>query len=622
MSQTASQPSIARVVVLVVALGAGVGVWLSRNPQPIPLPPVPAIDGSTHVNANMHTQYVGTQACVQCHQEQYDSYLQTMHSRSLNRIDVAEEPSLAEFRVPAKHRLYRTYRKGDSVHHREMLEWAAASPIVLSDYPVQYVVGSGHYSKTYLAETAGFLIESPLTWYRSLDDWALSPGYEDADIGFARPVYFECLFCHAGHVEPAPETLAKMTIHEHAIGCERCHGPGEFHVQRHSKSSQTAAGPDLTIVNPAKLSRARNESVCMQCHLTGKASVDIRDRHIQDYRPGLLFSDFRVEYGAHSSNDRMTVVGHVEQMRASACYQQTDDLTCTTCHNPHARPTEADHVDVYRAKCLTCHSEPDPCGLPHAKRIVLNAQDDCVNCHMPKSETEILHVAATHHRIGIYADPFLATPETTAGPVELVPIDDLSRFSQYDQDRCLGLAYLHLSLQEEDPGLSGLYRNQALAYLSDVLPRDPIDADVLASLAAVHQRHEPQQSQDYAERALQQADISPSARVRALFALSDSLREQGLTEEAIEPLEELVTLRRQGADWYLLAACCYQAGDFNRALEAARKAVEIMPDRIPFRELLAELYSLQGHSKHADEQRDVVRALQQLPSQNSQSPDR
>ena len=32
----------------------------------------------------------------------------------------------------------------------------------------------------------------------------------------------------------------------HAIGCERCHGPGELHASRGEES----AGTDLTIVNP------------------------------------------------------------------------------------------------------------------------------------------------------------------------------------------------------------------------------------------------------------------------------------------------------------------------------------------------------------------------------------
>ncbi len=56
------------------------------------------------------------------------------------------------------------------------------------------------------------------------------------------------------------------------IGCERCHGLGELHI----KQMKTENNFDLpegykSIVNPAKLSQERMISVCMQCHLQGKA---------------------------------------------------------------------------------------------------------------------------------------------------------------------------------------------------------------------------------------------------------------------------------------------------------------------------------------------------------------
>ena len=43
----------------------------------------------------------------------------------------------------------------------------------------------------------------------------------------------KCLFCHCNAVEPVADTLNRYRpplFRGHAIGCERCHGPGELHV--------------------------------------------------------------------------------------------------------------------------------------------------------------------------------------------------------------------------------------------------------------------------------------------------------------------------------------------------------------------------------------------------------
>ena len=74
----------------------------------------------------------------------------------------------------------------------------------------------------------------------------------------------------------------------HAIGCERCHGPGELHVERGGVS----AGPDLTIVNPGRLAPALRESVCQQCHLQGWFRFPRAGRDSFDFRPGLPLHRF------------------------------------------------------------------------------------------------------------------------------------------------------------------------------------------------------------------------------------------------------------------------------------------------------------------------------------------
>lgn len=95
---------------------------------------------------------------------------------------------------------------------------------------------------------------------------------------------------------------------------------------------------DFTIVNPAHLSRDLAESVCQQCHLRPSAVVPVRGRKLSDFRPGLPLQDFVQAYQLDAPDKPMTVVGHVEQLHLSRCYQASNSLTCVTCHDPHAEP--------------------------------------------------------------------------------------------------------------------------------------------------------------------------------------------------------------------------------------------------------------------------------------------
>ena len=97
----------------------------------------------------------------------------------------------------------------------------------------------------------------------------------------------------------------------------------------------------------------------------------------------------------------MTVTGHVEQLHQSACYQKSGTLTCATCHNPHGFPEPAQRVAHFRAACLSCHAE-SACKVEPEKRRREAPGDDCAKCHMPANDTEIPHVAFSHHRIGVH----------------------------------------------------------------------------------------------------------------------------------------------------------------------------------------------------------------------------
>src|SRR5262249_35979129 len=153
--------------------------------------------------------------------------------RSMAPVDPEREPPDGAYDHPPSKRRYQVVRKDGRLLHRELLRTEGPEEVVLSEYPVTYVVGSGRHSRTYLVEADGFLVESPVTWYASGKGWGMSPGYDREDhAGFERAVGESCLICHAGQARAAGGSLHRMEVHEAAIGCERCHGPGALHVER------------------------------------------------------------------------------------------------------------------------------------------------------------------------------------------------------------------------------------------------------------------------------------------------------------------------------------------------------------------------------------------------------
>ena len=567
---------------------------------------LPPVSTGPWLNTGPQTAYVGTSACVACHPAEHESYVMTLHSRSLNEVSAPREPPDGEFSVPETSRVYSVYREGEELRHRQSLRTAVGSEFVLADHPLRYVVGSGHLSRTYLVEADGYLVESPITWYAASEKWWLSPGYEQHDSGFARPVYFECLNCHAGRVTAASDSDGRLAVAETAIGCERCHGPGELHVQSRSAGTKLEGTIDRTIVNPEHLDRDRREAVCAQCHLDGKAAVELSGRKARDYRPGLLWTDFRIDYGVQSARGSMAVVGHVEQMRASRCYQASATLTCTTCHDPHSHLAADKRAEHYRETCLACHTARD-CRIGENERRTTTAVDDCTICHMPQTSTDVPHVAATHHRIGIHSAAREADESLEAGELKAVwhprPLPAL------EDQRDRGLAYLQLSLKESVPERSEKYRRRARDLLQGALSGLPQDAEVLAALAQIHIVDHPARAVEFGKRALAHDDLPPRAKARALFGISEAYFQQRATGKAEPYLEQLVTIRRQGADWYHLALCRYRSGNIAAAVEAAAAAADIMPEYPNLQELLAELAGRQGDPERSAIHRQRARTL-------------
>jgi predicted CXXCH cytochrome family protein len=535
-------------------------------------------------------------------------------------VDPNAEPPDGSFDHPLSGRSYRVYRRDNQLRHEEILRTAEGQEVTRVDVPVRYRIGSGHFTRTYLVELDGFLHESPITWYASRKQWNMSPGYDfPKHWGFDRPVVTNCVACHAGRAEAADGTLHRITFHEQVIGCENCHGPGSRHEALRQSPGPVPAEEDATIVNPGKLSRPRLEAICGVCHMSGPATVALRGRRPGDFRPGMPLTDYRVDYRFEGGKELMTVAGHIAQLRQSSCYQRSADLTCLTCHDPHAREKPKDLVTFYRQKCLSCHTI-QACGLDQAQRQAKGATDNCLACHMPRGDTEIPHIAFTNHRIvrrptlrpaDLGPGGALLPDDSSGRAPALVPIDDVPQLGPLDQRRNLGLAYFAAC---RNPvyvryGYGGAFRARARDLLEGVDAAGLHDPETAVALAELYWEKDRYVATAYARQALQATDISAESRISSLLILAGAAMQDCQFEAASRWLEEVVPRQRAANDWYFLGLCYLEEDQPSRALSALRQSLAIRPDCSAVHARLAQAYRRLGNVRQANEHREKARWL-------------
>jgi hypothetical protein len=416
-------------LVLVVGLGIARALWpAGRSPSARPASfarQAGSWPQSPWLNARPGVNYVGDAVCARCHTDIAETFSRHPMGRSLAPIASAPAVGFARpngtttFGVAPS--VFTIERRGGREIHRETFR-DGGKVLAQVEGEVAYAVGSGARSISYLVEHDGRLFLSPITWYTQKQQWDLSPGFEKISAHFDRPIDPDCLFCHSNRVEPVAlsANLYKAPIFlGHAIGCERCHGPGELHARR----QELSGGRDLTIVNPRHLDPVLRGNICEQCHLVGDRRVNRLGRDAFDYRPGLPLTEFFVDH-SHTTDEGQKLVGQVEQMKASRCFRASQGrLGCISCHDPHELPDPEEKIAYFRERCLACH-EDKGCKLPEPVRLARNREDYCAGCHMPVSKTvDAVHIAVRDHRILREPHAWSTAPKRSGSLFPLVRLD-------------------------------------------------------------------------------------------------------------------------------------------------------------------------------------------------------
>ncbi|MEM6264283.1 MAG: tetratricopeptide repeat protein [Bacteroidota bacterium] len=363
----------------------------------------------TYASLESTNGYTGIQSCQPCHKKIYQSYLETGMGQSMYRpdgnniIEAFDETALVY--DPFSDYYYRPFWVSGEMFIQEF-RLGESDTVYERTEKIDYVVGSGHQTRSYLLERNGYFYEAPITWYVSKGIWDLSPGYDEGNNSrFEREIGEECLACHTGHIEYIPGSKNRYKKVSTGIDCEKCHGPGEAHIKAIEAGQLIDVGEeiDYTIVNPGKLPIQQQFDVCQQCHLQG-INVLPHDRSVMDFRPAMLLQanqDIFLEQDPDA--DAFGIASHAERLRQSECFLNSGGkLTCTTCHDPHKSISVTDSM-VYIRQCESCHQDATTqtlCNAPDSLQITM--QGNCVSCHMPVGGTrDIPHVRFHDHKIRV-----------------------------------------------------------------------------------------------------------------------------------------------------------------------------------------------------------------------------
>jgi len=325
----------------------------------------PPLDSVQHNPAGERPQpqpaFVDTLKCRECHPDEFAAHAQHGHASTLTRSSeskISRQLAGRTIRDPQRNVVFQY-----GLNKSGELQVRSDSYAPKTWFPLQFAFGSGmHAGVTWVTVITAntqvpIAIEHRLSWVSKTQDMRVTPGQDGRPIGqrveiFGHPHLTEdmkrCFDCHSTHYKVLGTRIVDLQAGVH---CQNCHGPGADHV-----AAMEAGASETRLRFPQKDSTAMDEiRLCGTCHRLPK-----------DLSPDQIVRSNR-------ELPRMQSVALLQ----SRCFQQSDGLRCSTCHDTHAS-AQATTRAAYEQSCVSCHDQPTQTTCATA------AKTGCVQCHMPQ----------------------------------------------------------------------------------------------------------------------------------------------------------------------------------------------------------------------------------------------
>ncbi len=393
--------------VLAVALVWGAGGLIGAEPSDRIAFPPPRSEASTSGERVVFEDFAGSDACEECHKDQYDAWRGSTHQKAGGRPN--QEVVIAPF--DGRPMRFSDAAVRPSVNAAGEYVFTVVQPqIETVVFRVDGVIGRAN---MFGGGTQGFVSlfddgtvrflpfdfhPQDSTWFCNTGD-GFTPIDESLSIGrcIDWPPFRilgtdrrsdTCQECHGSQIIlllDAETGRYDTKIMALDINCESCHGPSKRHVDL-AKAGVLEESDDIAVKALSVLDKDASLDVCFRCHalkgvlepgyLPGRSF----DRHYT-LRAWLVgdnpyFPDGRIRSFAYQQN-------HVY----SDCYLN-GSMTCVDCHDPHSQ----EYRDIWgRAledrfsddQCTDCHPSKADRPEEHTFHEPGTAGSRCIDCHMP-----------------------------------------------------------------------------------------------------------------------------------------------------------------------------------------------------------------------------------------------
>jgi predicted CXXCH cytochrome family protein len=326
--------------------------------------------------------YIGSAACKRCHESVYARWSKTRMANVV--VDPKQHPEV----------IVADFSQSDQLLALARADSKSDSPVTFTKDDIALVYGT-RWKQRYFKKVGDDYFVYPAQWdvahklwrryfvANGTDWWA--PLYPPDN--FQRPTGPLCDGCHSVNYN-----IATKTVTEWNVGCERCHGPGEAHVNRPARDN---------ILNPERFDYVHANDTCIQCHSQGQPLTNPIGGKYYDWPVGFEVGKNLADYwkledhklGETTFTHFPDGTAHKNRMQGNDFVQSlmyARGVTCFSCHDPHGSENVAMVRKTGNALCLDCHGPNSQAG-PHAATIEQHthhkagsAGSECAACHMPK----------------------------------------------------------------------------------------------------------------------------------------------------------------------------------------------------------------------------------------------
>jgi predicted CXXCH cytochrome family protein len=326
--------------------------------------------------------YIGSAACKRCHESVSARWSKTRMANVV--MDPKQHPEAIIADLSKPDRLLTSTREDSK----------SDSPVTFTKDDIALVYGS-RWKQRYFKKVGDDYFVYPAQWDVAHKQWRRyfvangsdwwAPLYPPDN--FQRPTGPLCDGCHSVNYN-----IATKTVTEWNVGCERCHGPGEAHVNRPARDN---------ILNPERFDYVHANDTCIQCHSQGQPLTNPIGGKYYDWPVGFEVGKNLADYwkledhklGETTFTHFPDGTAHKNRMQGNDFVQSlmyARGVTCFSCHDPHGSENIAMVRKTGNALCLDCHGPNTQAG-PHAATIEQHTHhkagspgSECAACHMPK----------------------------------------------------------------------------------------------------------------------------------------------------------------------------------------------------------------------------------------------